>query len=362
VSAIKPRVLFISGREVEYMRNRVLLAALHKHFEVTVGTTRARSTVVRTTASLLKFATSSRAYDVCWAGFYGQPLAIALALLQRQPIVLDAYLSTFDTLVEDRGRFGARSPAGRLAYWLDARGCTAATRIVTDTAAGAGYFTETFGIPARRLTPIYVGCDERIFCPRPTEPSTRDGCEVFYYGAFLPLHGTSVIVDAAALLRERKDIHFTLGGAGMQFRATKQLVQRLGLTNVDFLDWIPLHELPERIASATVCLGGHFSTIPKAARVVPTKSFQFIAMRKATVVGDNVANRELFVHGENAFAVPMGNATALADAIACLADDELLRDRLAAGGYNLFQERLTTEAIARQLSKVIDEALCASAW
>ena len=38
----------------------------------------------------------------------------------------------------------------------------------------------------------------------------------------------------------------------------------------------------------------------------------------------------------------------------------MLRQRIASGGYELYQQRLTTRAIAEQLVPVIQEASCAS--
>jgi glycosyltransferase involved in cell wall biosynthesis len=284
-------VLFISGREVDYIRNRVLLNALRRTFQVVVFTAHARSTTARIAAGLAHFVAQRPHYDVCFVGFYGQPIAIALSRLQRKPIVCDAYVSTFDTLCEDRRWFAPRSPVGRLAYWLDRRCCQGVDRIVTDTQAHTRYFASTFSIPESKFTTIYVGCDETLFHPRDEAPADLQRFEVFYYGAFLPLHGTDVIVQAAALLRDRSEIHFTLGGDGACRAQVQQMVTNLALTNVDLVGWISLEQLPAHIARASICLGGHFSTVPKAARVISTKTFQFIAMRKATIVGDNPATR-----------------------------------------------------------------------
>jgi glycosyltransferase involved in cell wall biosynthesis len=96
--------------------------------------------------------------------------------------------------------------------------------------------------------------------------------------------------------------------------------------------------------------------------VISTKTFQFIAMRKPTIVGDNPATRELFIAGEHICAVPMGSPQALAEAIRTLADDQALRLRIASGGYETFKQRLTTRVIAGQLASVMEEALCGSAY
>jgi glycosyltransferase involved in cell wall biosynthesis len=354
------RILFLSGRETGYMRNRVLLAALRRDHEVHVLTGGGRGIVARTVSGLLRFLAHRRPYDLCVAGFYGQPLALALSVLQRRPVVLDAFVSTYDTLCADRQIFPPDSPPGRLAYWLDWWSGRRAAHLLTDTAAHARYFAETFGLPREKITPVYVGCDETLFFPR--EPAAESaGCEVFYYGSFLPLHGTEVILQAAELLRGRPDIAFTIGGAGPRFAAARRWVAARRLERVRLVGWIPLEHLPAHIARARLCLGGHFSTIPKAGRVIPTKTFQFLAMRKPTIVGDSPAIREICVPGEHVYAVPRGDPAALARAIEDLADDAGLRRRLAAAGYELFRQRLTTTAIADQLTALLTMVRCASA-
>lgn len=357
---MKPHVLFISGRETGYIRNRVLIRALQQRSTLSILTPRARSTVGRSLIGIGRFLAARPRYDLCFAGFYGQPLAIALSVLQRKPIVLDAYVSTFDTLCEDRCWFRPRSPVGSLSYWLDRYSCKVAARVLVDTCTHAQYFARTFGVPESKLATVYVGCDEELFCQRVEELGRPGRFEIFYYGAFLPLHGTDIIVQAADLLRDRPDIHFTIGGDGPLYPAVSAMIRELELDNVDLLGWIPLEQICNHIARASLCLGGHFSTVPKAARVISTKTFQFTAMHKPTVVGDNPAIRELFTPGKDVYAVPMGDPVALADAIRLLADEAELRDHIAAGGYQVFHQRVSTQAIADQLSSVIEEGLLSS--
>jgi glycosyltransferase involved in cell wall biosynthesis len=347
-------VVFLSGREPGYIRNRVLLRALRQIAEVEVLTPERGGTVRRMALGLSRAAARRAVADVYFAGFYGQPLAIGLAALHKRPVLLDGYVSTYDTLCQDRYRFGAASPICRVARWVDHRGCQSAQVVLTDTVAYARFYADTFGIPLSKLVPVYVGCDERVFAPRTSPCEGRARTDVFYYGAFLPLHGTEVIIRAAAQLRHRRDVRFVIGGDGMRRKAVETLIEDLGLDNVEMLGWIPFDRLPDHIARATICLGGHFSTIAKAARVVSTKTFQFVAMHKPTIVGDNAATRELFTPDEHVVSVPMGDAHALAEAVSRLAGDSALRERVADGGYEVFRRRLTTEAIASQLDGLLD--------
>jgi glycosyltransferase involved in cell wall biosynthesis len=353
---MRARVLFVSGRETGYIRNRMVLKALRSAYEVTVLTPDTRSTPARLLGGAARLLTCHAPHEFCFAGFYGQPLALAASITQRAPVILDAFVSTYDTLCEDRRTFSPRSPAGRLAFWLDEAGCRRAARVLADTEANAEYLARTFRVPRDKLAALPVGCDEVVFSPRPMERAASR-FEVFHYGAFLGLHGTDVIVRAAALLRDCRGIHFTLGGDGPLRRDVVALAEELGLDNVSLPGWIPFERLPDHIARADVCLGGHFSTNPKAQRVVATKTYQFIAMARPTIVGDNVASREAFAPREHVLAVTMGDPEALARAIVELRDDAALRERLASAGYILFQERYSSIAIGRRLTRIVDEVL-----
>jgi glycosyltransferase involved in cell wall biosynthesis len=104
---------------------------------------------------------------------------------------------------------------------------------------------------------------------------------------------------------------------------------------------------------ADVCLGGPFSNIDKAKRVISGKTYQFIAMKKPVIIGDNPANRELFEHRKNAMIVEMANADALADAILELREDAGMREQIAESAYKIFIDQCTPHAIARDIKKVM---------
>jgi len=112
---------------------------------------------------------------------------------------------------------------------------------------------------------------------------------VFWYGNVLHVQGVGVILKAAKLLESNKNILFRL--VGPIRKKYKKLLDELRLTNVEFIDYIPYEKLPYEIAKADLCLGGHFSDLPKARRVIAGKTFQFLAMKKKTIVGELLANQ-----------------------------------------------------------------------
>ena len=346
------KILFVCGREPEYVRNRVILKALRRQFDVIEISSSLRNIILRSVSVFVKFILNHREYDLVFVGFYGHPLMLWVPRLTRSPIVFDAYLSTYDTLCFDRQWFEPTSLRGRLAYWLDSYACRAASRVILDTKAHVSYFTNTFGLSPQRFSVLYICCDTDIFYPR---QAASDGkFRVLYCGSFLPLHGVDHIMRAAKLLEEDPQVEVQLVGQGAIREEMIRLAGQLDLSNVQFPGWIPFQELPRAIAEASVCLGGHFSATAKAQRVIASKTFQFLAMAKPTIVGDNPASRELFTHKKNVYMCPPADSAALADAILMLKGDEEMRRRIAQEGYRLFMQKCSVDRISQSLKGTIE--------
>ncbi len=124
------------------------------------------------------------------------------------------------------------------------------------------------------------------------------------------------------------------------------------MDNVRFIDWLPFDALPIEIAKADCCLGGHFSDIEKAKRVIAGKTFQFIAMKKPVIVGDCPGNRELFSDRQNALFVGMADADSLAHAILELKNDANLRGRIAEAGYETFMKLAQPACLQRNSGRL----------
>jgi len=346
------KILFIAGREPAYVRNAILLKCLEQSGNKIIKCCDSSATYpARFLKVLLKFI-AQKNYDCVFAGFLGQPLVPIIRTLTRKPIIFDAFLSTYDTMCCDRKRFKPDSLAGRFFYWLDKRSCDLADRVLLDTNAHINYFTSTFGLPRDKFQRVFVGADESLFYPREVTRQD-DRFRVFYYCSFLPLHGTEYIIQAAGKLREQKEIEFVLVGTGPEQKKIRKLAQNLGVKNVRFIDWLPYEQLPLEIAQADICLGGHFSGIDKASRVIAGKTFQFLAMQKAVIVGDCAGNRELLTDRHNALFVRMADVDSLAAAILELKTNVTLREQIALEGYKTFLVNGSTAAIGNQLQGIL---------
>ncbi len=358
------RVLFLTGREITYARNEVLLRAFQRFGAVDVIAAEKQPASLLTNSLRIATAALPRllagSYDLVFIGFYGHLILRLLSGLIRQPLLFDAFVSTYDTLSFDRQQFTPNSLSGKTAFWLDRSTCRRADHVLLDTEQHIDYFVETFGLSRAKFTALPVGCSEAIYHPQPKPldaqafPAGR--ALVLSYTTFLPLHGMETVLHAAARL-PAAPIHFQLIGAGPLLPAMQSLAATLGLSNLTFAPPVPPAELARALAAADICLGGHFGKSDKAGRVVPGKIYQMLAMAKAVIAGDTPANRALLTPGEQALLVDPSDPQALAAAILTLHDDPALRIRLAAQGHQLYQAACSEAVITQRLQAVVAQVL-----
>ncbi len=102
---------------------------------------------------------------------------------------------------------------------------------------------------------------------------------MLYHGAYLPLHGTEVIVEAARMTQDLP-IQWDFLGWGAYKASTEAKAK--GLKNVRFLEKVPYVKVPEVICAHDIVLGV-FGTTAKAARVIGNKVYECMACARPTI-------------------------------------------------------------------------------
>ncbi|MFQ5845991.1 MAG: glycosyltransferase, partial [Planctomycetota bacterium] len=216
-------------------------------------------------------------------------LARALSTVCRRPLVLDAFLSPYDTIVGDRQLLRPGGAAAHLLYRFERTSLHVADLVLTDTRAGAEYLTRTFGLPRRRCLPVPVGSlVRRAVRARRSVPvggpgERRRPFTVLFVGSFVPLQGVPYILDAAA---RAPDLRFRIVGDGPDGARIEEELRARRMANVGLVRrFVPPSELEIFLGEADAVLGV-FGTGPKAGRVVPCKVYDGLAAGLPVVTGD----------------------------------------------------------------------------
>ncbi len=350
-----PAVCYFGAFNTDYPRNEIIRLGLERHgIRTSYCTTAPAALPVRWLKLAARFVLEHRRCGTILVGegrHLDAPLARALGLLFRKRVILDAFISHYDTWVLDRAKAPEKSLRARFLAFADRIGPRCAHKTLLDTETHIDFYSETFRIPRKKFLCIRVGADDTLYKPAAPQPPGAL-FRALFFGSFLPLHGADTIIRAAEILEKEKDIVFDIVGDGDTFPAARKLCEERGLKNVTFHPLVSKEEIARMIAACDIALG-IFGTTGKAARVIPNKNYQALAMRKPVITMDSPAARELLIDGENALLCPPADPQALADCILTLHRDAALRDRIAANGYNLFLAKLTPEKITEPLLGIL---------
>lgn len=296
--------------------------------------------------------------------FIPYPAVLILFLFSMLPrvvrpraIAVDAFISVYDTVVNDRRLARANSIVGRLIWWLENRAYGVADVVVVDTVLNAQYFVDTFpSLCTREVVALPLSIDEPFFAGGQYQAS-HSTCKVVFLGTFVPLQGVETIAKAAVLLTDRTDIHFSLVGNGQSAGAVKEILTRHDCSNIEWItDWQNKGQVKAHIVGADICLG-IFGSGDKAQRVWPFKNYHYMAIGRALITGDTKCANYLAdkaVGAKPFLTVPCGDASALAEAIMALADSPERRATLAEASHRYYASQLSSTVAVGQLSVILE--------
>lgn len=311
----KKRILFITTKNIDYIRNiqeiKLLVSRAQKVEKIYSDK---RSYLGRIIEIWLKILTcSSHDFDYVFLGFAPQlVMPIVKRRLKNKPIIIDFFISVYDTLVCDRKSFSINGVVAKICHALDEYTLKKADFVITDTKAHADYFISEFNGNAEAFETLYLEADQTIYYPRaqskPREMQNK--FIVLYFGSILPLQGVDIVLGAIKELTDIKDIYFDIIGP------IPSTYEKPIHDNIHYTDWLSQEELAEHISNADLCLAGHFnSNIDKAKRTIPGKAYIYEMMKKPMILGDGVANHEIFHDDDSHKFIKMGDSQALAKAI-----------------------------------------------
>ncbi len=289
--------------------------------------------------------------DLAMVGYLGHlDMLVLRRIAPDLPIVWDAFLSIYDTVVRDRKMVGPSHPAAKALFAWERAACNAATRVILDTRAHGEMFAGLYGFDPAKLGTVPVGAELDAF-PRLAPPVRGARLRVLFYGQFIPLHGIGTIIEAARLA---PGIDWQIIGKGQEEARIRAELEARPVPGLTWTPWVDYAGLSAQIAAADVCLG-IFGSSEKAARVIPNKAYQILASGRPLVTRDGPAAREFFGTGmEGVRTVPPGDAAALAAAVRALADSGELPPEGATA-------RFGPEALSAALGQILDETLAGRA-
>ncbi len=300
------------------------------------------------------------AHDVVFIGYLGQFDVLILwffAKLRGKPIVLDVFISLYDSIVYDRGLIRPYNPIAWLIYALEWLSFKAADMVLIDTDSHREYLVKTFGLDPEKTGKVLVGVEPEYFSGSEgggVGPDQSDKFTFLFYGQFIPLHGIPTIIEAARLV-ERDSVEIVLIGRGQEGDLIRKMLDETPVNCIRWIPWVEYTALTRYIQSSDVCLG-IFGDSAKAGRVIPNKVYQILNSGKPLLTRNSSAIRELLIADQpGVYLVPPADPKMLAAKMVELI--ELGRDQLNIRYHTEVREQIAPKSIGRELTEYLRKAV-----
>lgn len=247
----------------------------------------------------------------------------------------------------------------RVARWMERSFYERALAVITQTPGQAMNIRSRF--PSANVEVIRGGVDTEMFSPRHRDAEVRrrlgvdDRMGVLYSGLHGFAQGLEVVLAAADLLRERRDILFVMIGDGVVKEELLAQARAMKLPNISFHAPLERSRMPAVVASMDVALAPLRRGVPQA--TIPSKLYEAMASAVPVIVVSDGEARDLVESHQVGRAVPPGDARALAAAIVDLAEHPEIRRRLGENGRRIAEQRYDRQAIAAELDRLVTELL-----
>ncbi len=207
------------------------------------------------------------------------------------------------------------------------------------------------GFAAERIRVIYPGVDARHYAPEPRV--ARSVAPAFLYVGRLKRY--KAVETAVAAVRELRaggiaDAELWIAGDGSDRRRLEEMAA--GVAGVTFLGYVSEERKLELYRRAWAVV------FPSPKEGWGITNLEAAGCGTPAVASDSPGLRESVKDGETGLLVPHGDVAALASALARLARDASLRQRLAAGA-RAFAESLSWERAARETEAHLEAAAAA---
>ncbi len=188
-----------------------------------------------------------------------------------------------------------------------------ADEILVSSKKFINYFKEQFGISDEKLfyMPQYA---EDMFSDIVSEKEDKPTVDLLFAGNVGKAQSIDTIIEAANLLKDKKELRFHIVGEGSELDNTKKLAQSYNLENVIFHGRHPLEKMPAFYGKADALLVT-LEKNPIISRVLPGKVQSYMAAGKPLIGAIDGAAKEVIEESGCGFAAEAENSEQLAGKI-----------------------------------------------
>lgn len=260
----------------------------------------------------------------------------------------------------DLGKISSRHPAVKFMAMLEKHLYKRADKIIT-LLPGAHEYIRSIGIDVDKVVYIPNGIDFSIYS-QPTDrlpKQNSDRFTVMYAGAHGFANCLEVILKCAEILKGKygDKIVFQLVGDGPQKEYLKNMADKMGLSNVEFINPVPKSQVPTLLSHADA-----FIVVVKDSPLYKygislNKIYDYLASARPVIIGVNAFNNPVEEAGAGITVAPENPEELAAAVIKLYNMSEQDRKQMGINGRKYVEENHDFRNLAVGLEKVLEEAI-----
>lgn len=229
---------------------------------------------------------------------------IIVAKLFKKKIIVDYYISLYDTYVNDRKTVDANSYVAKWYQYKDRFLLNNATSVIFLNKAESVFYQKIAGVCLSEekiiIIPLCIDYRKEMFVEAKGKSETKD-FNVCWWGTYIPLHGLEKVIDAFKLIDKNNIKLFIFGNSDAAALPYQQRINDYGLQDRIFIKndvTFSNGQLGEFLIESCDIAIGNFGDSEKAKTVLVNKLVDAISLNIPCLTQPTLATNEFFKDGE----------------------------------------------------------------
>ncbi|HMB17660.1 MAG TPA: glycosyltransferase family 4 protein [Candidatus Paceibacterota bacterium] len=244
--------------------------------------------------------------------------------------------------------------------WWEKKFYRSAEKIVVNAKGIGKRLTKEKEVPEEKIEFLPNGAEISMFDPEADgkELNKEFNIEAKFLVLFTGLIGLAqdpgVIVEAAKILKDERDITFLIVGDGPKRKECLELIDKYDLENIIMPGSYPREEMPKFVARADACLATHKKD-DLFKDVIPSKIFDYMAGARPVIINSQGEGARIIKEAECGINIKPGSPQEMADAILRFYHNYDMARDYGKNGRGYAEEHFAKKKIAEKLRNLLQE-------
>lgn len=288
-------------------------------------------------------------------------LELLFAKLFGKEIIVDYYISTYDTMVNDRKATAVNSFAAKKLLFKDSLLLKFATKIIFLNRAESVYYQNIARYQAKQdkviIIPLVCDFKKEKFESMGLSGNIENNqnFNICWWGTYIPLHGLENIIEAFEFLKHKKIILYIFGDSDLKSKPYVDLIKKLGIeSNVKINNEYSFSNgklAPFLIRNCHLALG-NFGQSEKAKTVLVNKLVDSLALGLPCLTIETKATKELLNEGHGVIYTST-TPSEIAQKILDLSVNRLYLTEVGENGFKVYLNKFSPDKFKAEFIKVL---------